>query len=187
MLLSLDATKPRKSLSDPVNVWEQTLQYLAEDVERWQRRIYKNPGLVLTDEQKKNFCLFQIKLLLRSNNSSLSRFEGMPLPDDTAVLYSNNRVIHDELSYNTNELKEEHVRLKASMADEQKIVYKTIISSAYTGAGRAFFLYGYGGTGKTFIWKTLAAVICCRGGIVINIASSGIASLLMSRGRTARS
>lgn len=33
------------SLSDPVNVWEQTWEHLAEDVERKQRRIYKNPGI----------------------------------------------------------------------------------------------------------------------------------------------
>ncbi|GKC56059.1 ATP-dependent DNA helicase PIF1-like protein, partial [Tanacetum coccineum] len=175
------------SLSDPVNVWETTWQYLAEDVELRQRRIYKNPGLVLTDEQKKNFCLFQIELLLRSNNSSLRMFEGMPFPDDAAILSSNNRLIHDELAYNTDELKEEHVRLKASMTDEQKKVYETIMSSAYSGSGRTFFLYGYGGTGKTFIWKTLAAAIRSRGDIVLNVASSGIASLLMSGGRTAHS
>ena len=70
-------------------------------------------GLVLTDEQKKDFCLFQIEMLLRGNNSSLRMFEGMPFPDDAAILSSNNRLIHDELSYNMDELKEEHVRLKA--------------------------------------------------------------------------
>ena len=63
-------------------------------------------GLVLTDEQKKNFCLFQIEMLLRGNNSSLRMFEGMPFPDDAAILSSNNRLIHDELSYNMDELKE---------------------------------------------------------------------------------
>nr|GEW54638.1 zinc finger BED domain-containing protein RICESLEEPER 2-like [Tanacetum cinerariifolium] len=33
----------RKCLTDPINVWEQTWQHLAEDVELRQRRIYKNP------------------------------------------------------------------------------------------------------------------------------------------------
>nr|GEZ80109.1 ATP-dependent DNA helicase RRM3-like [Tanacetum cinerariifolium] len=166
---------------------ETTWQYLAEDVELRQWRIYKNPGLVLTDEQKKNFYLFQIELLLRSNNSSLRMFEGMPFPDDASILSSNNRLIHDELAYNTDELKEEHVQLKASMTGEQKKVYETIMSSAYNRSGRTFFLYGYDGTGKTFIWKTLAAAIRSRGEIVLNVASSGIASLLMSGGRTAHS
>ncbi|XP_047945689.1 ATP-dependent DNA helicase PIF1-like [Salvia hispanica] len=50
-----------------------------------------------------------------------------------------------------------------------------------------YFFYGYGGTGKTFIWKSLSAGIRSQGGIVLNVASSGIASLLLPGGRTAHS
>jgi len=42
--------------------------------------------------------------------------------------------------------------------------------------GGFFFLYGYGGTGKTFIWKTLSATLRSKSMIVLNVASSGIAS-----------
>uniref|UniRef100_K7LX79 ATP-dependent DNA helicase n=1 Tax=Glycine max TaxID=3847 RepID=K7LX79_SOYBN len=48
-----------------------------------------------------------------------------------------------------------------------------------------FFLYGYGGTRKTFIWKTLTSSLRADNKIVIMIASSGIASLLLPGGRTA--
>nr|GEU48449.1 hypothetical protein [Tanacetum cinerariifolium] len=50
-----------------------------------------------------------------------------------------------------------------------------------------FFVYGYGGTGKTFLYKTLTASIRSKGGIVLNVASIGIASLLLDGGRTAHS
>uniref|UniRef100_A0A0R0GEJ6 ATP-dependent DNA helicase n=1 Tax=Glycine max TaxID=3847 RepID=A0A0R0GEJ6_SOYBN len=50
-----------------------------------------------------------------------------------------------------------------------------------------FFLYGYGGTGKTFIWKTLASSLKANKKIVIMVASSGITSLLLPRARTAHS
>ncbi|XP_021975345.1 ATP-dependent DNA helicase PIF1-like [Helianthus annuus] len=53
--------------------------------------------------------------------------------------------------------------------------------------GGVFFVYGYGGTGKTFLWRTLALSVRSREQIVLSVASSGIASLLMSRGRTAHS
>ncbi|CAH9128946.1 unnamed protein product, partial [Cuscuta epithymum] len=43
------------------------------------------------------------------------------------------------------------------------------------------------GTGKTFVWTTLSAAIRSRGEIVLNVASSGIASLLLPGGRTAHS
>ncbi|KAM3270137.1 hypothetical protein P3S67_030043 [Capsicum chacoense] len=51
--------------------------------------------------------------------------------------------------------------------------------------GGLFFLYGHGGTGKTFIWKTLSSCIRSRGDIVLIVASSRIASL--PGGRTAHS
>ncbi|CAH9124528.1 unnamed protein product [Cuscuta epithymum] len=41
--------------------------------------------------------------------------------------------------------------------------------------------------GKTFIWKTLSAALRSKGEIVLNVASSGIASLLLPGGRTAHS
>ncbi|XP_071699224.1 uncharacterized protein [Rutidosis leptorrhynchoides] len=50
-----------------------------------------------------------------------------------------------------------------------------------------FFLYGYGGTGKTFLWKILSAALRSKGEIILNVASSGIAALLLSGGRTAHS
>ncbi|XP_061346430.1 uncharacterized protein LOC133292063, partial [Gastrolobium bilobum] len=52
---------------------------------------------------------------------------------------------------------------------------------------RFFFLYGFGGTGKTFIWNTLSAFVRSSAGIVLNVASSGIASLLLPGGRTTHS
>ncbi|XP_057734110.1 uncharacterized protein LOC130949391 [Arachis stenosperma] len=53
--------------------------------------------------------------------------------------------------------------------------------------GRFYFVYGYGGTGKTFLWRTLSASLRCEGKIVLNVASSGIASLFLPNGRTAHS
>ena len=53
--------------------------------------------------------------------------------------------------------------------------------------GDMFFLYGYGGTGKTYIWRTLASSLRAKNQIVIMVASSGIASLLLPGGRTAHS
>lgn len=52
---------------------------------------------------------------------------------------------------------------------------------------RRFFVYGFGGTGKTFLWRLLSAAIRYRGEICLCTASSGIASLLLPGGRTAHS
>jgi len=44
--------------------------------------------------------------------------------------------------------------------------------------GAMFFLYGYGGTRKTFMWKILASALRSQRKIVLTVTSSGIASLL---------
>ncbi|XP_016164990.1 uncharacterized protein LOC107607569 [Arachis ipaensis] len=62
-----------------------------------------------------------------------------------------------------------------------------IDSSLLTERGSFFFVYGHGGTGKIFLWNLMSAEIRSRGDIVLNVAPSGIASLLLPNRRTAHS
>ncbi|XP_019096484.1 PREDICTED: uncharacterized protein LOC104767969 [Camelina sativa] len=73
------------------------------------------------------------------------------------------------------------------LTDEQKLIYDQITEAVFNRQGGVFFVYGFGGTGKTFLWSTLSAAVRCRGEIILNVASSGIASLLLPGGRTAHS
>jgi hypothetical protein len=49
---------------------------------------------------------------------------------------------------------------------------------------RCFFLYGPGGSGKTFLYNTLMNVVRGRHQIVVPVASTGIAATLLKGGRT---
>ena len=40
---------------------------------------------------------------------------------------------------------------------QQTSIYNQIIQAVNKNEGDMFFLYGYGGTGKTFIWKMLTS------------------------------
>ncbi|CAJ2634937.1 unnamed protein product [Trifolium pratense] len=70
---------------------------------------------------------------------------------------------------------------------EQREIYHTIMRAVQKQKGGVFFLHGYGGTGKTFMWRTLASSLRSRSQIVLTVASSGIASLLLPGGKTAHS
>jgi ATP-dependent DNA helicase PIF1 len=74
-----------------------------------------------------------------------------------------------------------------SYSDEQKKIFKKIMKAVNDQKGGVFFLHGYGGTGKTFMWRTLASALRSQMKIVLTVASSGIASLLLPGGRTAHS
>ncbi|XP_076918525.1 uncharacterized protein LOC143578986 [Bidens hawaiensis] len=111
----------------------------------------------------------------------------MPFLDLESVDYENNRLIIEETSYDRESLQHEFDTLFVSLIDEQCGVYNEINKAVEKGKGGVFFIYGYGGTGKTFLWNTLASSVISKGLIVLNIASSSIASLLLTGGRTAHS
>ncbi|KAM3393921.1 hypothetical protein P3S68_002922 [Capsicum galapagoense] len=98
-----------------------------------------------------------------------------------------NRLILEELRYNKFSLSKEHEELLNKLTEEQRSVYDRIITTVKCNKGGFLFLYGHGGTGKTFIWMTLSSAIRSKGDIILTVASSGIASLLLPEGRTAHS
>ncbi|GKC41344.1 ATP-dependent DNA helicase PIF1-like protein [Tanacetum coccineum] len=95
-----------------------------------------------------------------------------------------NKLIYDETSYNKDQLREQHVRLYDSLTSEHKGIYSTVMDAVDKNKGGMFFVYGYSGTGKTYLYKTMSAALCSKGKIVLNVMSSGIAGLLLEVGRT---
>ncbi|XP_074301448.1 uncharacterized protein LOC141632834 [Silene latifolia] len=170
------------SLVKPELVWEETWKLLSDDI-LYRRRTELH--LQLTDDQLQTYALSEIESWLQRNGSSLRKFDNMPYPDVDILATCSNRLLADELAYDKDALNKEHEKLTSSMTDEQKSIYRKIMYSVYSGQGGVYFVYGYGGTGKTFLWKTLCAGIRSKGEIVIAVASSGIASILLPGGRTA--
>ncbi|GKA16513.1 ATP-dependent DNA helicase PIF1-like protein [Tanacetum coccineum] len=115
------------------------------------------------------------------------RWPETPYPDERYISEFGNRLIYDELDYNPTQLQAEYERLYVALNTKHKSIYDTLMNSVETGQGGVYFVYGYEGIGRTFLWKTLAAGIRRKGDMVLNVASSGIASLLMSGDQTAHS
>ncbi|XP_076911090.1 uncharacterized protein LOC143568951 [Bidens hawaiensis] len=111
----------------------------------------------------------------------------MPFPDMETISRATNPLMVEELSYDTETMNKEFNNLFDSLTDEQRGVYNEIMSVLIDKKGGVYFVYGYGGTEKTYLWKTLSASIRSKGEVVLNVASSGIASLLLEGGRTAHS
>ena len=143
--------------------------------------------MILSEEQILNCTLLMIDKILRSKNSSLDKWKSLPQPIDNNQLISDNQLLQDELSYPQNELRVRHEEWFRQLTEEQRAVYDQIIGSVDSSLGGVFFVYGFGGTGKTFLWNILSAAIRSRGDVVLNVASSGIAALLLPGGRTAHS
>ncbi|XP_035835779.1 uncharacterized protein LOC110888292 [Helianthus annuus] len=175
------------TLSRPEVVWESTWKYMTDDFIYRLRKFHQSEALLVPEDHLKNYALGEIEKFLLRNNSSLRRFLTMPYPDEASSADSQNRLIYEERCYTQLDRGNEYERQMSMLNDEQLSVFEEILKAVDGDAGGVFFVYGYGGTGKTFLWKTLSATIRSKGQIVLNVASSGIASLLLTGGRTAHS
>ena len=106
----------------------------------------------------------------------------MPKPVFIEDSVADNMLLQEELNYPREELRVHHDKWIRPLTDEQRSVYDDILGSVQSGQGGVFFVYGFGGTGKTFLWNILSAAIRSKGDVVLNVASSGIASLLLPGG-----
>ncbi|KAG4909546.1 hypothetical protein JHK87_055662 [Glycine soja] len=140
--------------------------------------LYHLLELHIDDEELKNLTLLEIEKLLHANQKSLIDYPTMPyLEGANPASCLENSLILSELNYNNDEARSEFENLFLSMTDEQKQIYHKIMEAVNNNER----------TGKTYIWRTLASSLRAKNQIVIMVASSGIASLLLPGGKTAHS
>ncbi|TXG48657.1 hypothetical protein EZV62_024532 [Acer yangbiense] len=141
------------------------------------------PQLTLTETQLKNLALYEIKQILQKNNRSLKDFPPLPLPNHSLIQDANNRLIREELSYDIQRLIMEHKELYSGLNVQQMNVHDIVVQSVIENKGGLYFVYGAGGTGKTYLYKTILSRLRSEGKICFAVASSGIASLLLPGGK----
>lgn len=121
------------------------------------------------------------------HGKSILDYPGIPVPFSGTPLNVDNVLIQQELSYNRDAMCKQSLTLCGKFNVEQKFAFERIISSLDSSNASFFFVNGYGGTGKTFLWNALSTTLRARGEIVLNVASSGIAATLLPSGKTAHS
>nr|GEV44206.1 ATP-dependent DNA helicase PIF1-like [Tanacetum cinerariifolium] len=84
-------------------------------------------------------------------------------------------------------LLDKRIVMQVTLHYEFKKKFPQVVDSVHNKKGQFHFVYGPGGTGKTFLYKTIISRLRSKLKIILAIASSGIASLLLSGGRTAHS
>ncbi|XP_045821889.1 uncharacterized protein LOC123914761 [Trifolium pratense] len=175
------------TMSDPFNVWSQLKDVLVDGILFEKRKLLNDPDLVISSEELEQICLLDIDNFLRDNGKCLNDYDCMPKLHSSNNGRFNNILIENEFKYDYNEMKllfQEHI---SNLNTQQMAAYHEIISMVDSGVGAMFFVDGYGGTGKTYLWKTISYKLRSEGKIVLNVASSGIASILLPGGRTAHS
>ena len=85
-------------VSQPEQIWELNWKDFLEDILFRQRRILRFDQLQLSENQLRNYALYEIEKLLIKAGKSLKDYPPMPLPDMSLIRERNNRLLEEELS-----------------------------------------------------------------------------------------
>ncbi|GJW01097.1 DNA helicase [Tanacetum coccineum] len=132
------------------------------------------------------YILYELEKILNGFGKSVTDF-GLQSPPTHLLKDLQNKLLMEEKNYNRNLLKQDAAQSIPKLNSDQKNIYDLIIGASSSKQQELLFVYGHGGTGKTFLWKTIISSLRSEGKIVLAVTSSGIASLLLPAGRTAHS
>ncbi len=160
---------------------------MSDDIEAITRCERADPTVTLSKDALKDRALYEIDQVLMRNGHRLEDFRTLPKSNYIPSVHGGNQLVQEELAYDWHSLTTDADNAEDRLNDDQRNAYETILNVVTNKQGKLFFVYGNGGTGKTFVWTTLLSHLRGQGKIVLVVASSGIASLLLPGGKTAHS
>jgi hypothetical protein len=134
-----------------------------------------------------DYGLFLLDKLLKESGRALKDWPTMPLPQRDWDAEALNPLIAEQLDYNRDTERELADQQIALLNPDQRRAFDKVVNSVQQKLGKTYFLNGPGGTGKTFVYKTLCHRLRSEEQVVLCVASSGIAALLLPGGRTSYS
>jgi len=173
---------------DPNAIWIRFRSSLCDDL---QHRIERDgqintipPGF---ENPHFDYGLFLIARSLAGYGKTLQDF-SLPEPQLQWDRSHGNPLIYEQYAYNRVEQREKAESLISRFNTGQLAAFQDIVSRFDTNPQDCYtFLHGPAGTGKTFLYSGLISHFRSTGRIVLCVASSGIAALLLDGGRTAHS
>src|SRR5713101_6951206 len=169
--------------SQPAVLWDHHKAKLCDDLHHALLQLHHPDP---SEQEVYDYGLHLINTILIKMGKQLKDFLPMPLPQHHWHLLGN-LLLQDELNHDIYDLAL-YVEVNSSSFNlEQRLAFEAVLASVNGNLGKTFFLHSPGGGGKTYLCNTIAAAVCSKGKVVLCVASSGIASLLLDGGCTAHS
>ena len=174
------------AMSNPLNLWEKYKMAMSEDI--LHELIIQNPNLNINfSAEIYDKALTLLEDLCLSMTGRTLKMYCMPAP----MRENNPNQLCSEMlretNYNLTELTQYVAKHEPLLVTDQRAAYNEIMSMVSSKQGGIVFLDAPGGTGKTFVINLILAKIRQEKQIALAVASSGIASTLLTGGRTAHS
>ena len=192
-------------LSNAALLWIEFSNFICDDLDHQLQQIFPNNDIYSNDNDELfhqgsaalDYGLYLIDVKLRDQGHSLEEYNMPEFEHNwydalrrSSAIQSSNALINEQRSYNVDNEAAIYQSRYAIFNQDQKAAFDCIvqeIESNDTGNSNCFFLHGPAGTGKTFVYNTIGSYLRSQNKIVLCVASSGIAALLLTGGRTSHS
>jgi hypothetical protein len=141
---------------------------------------------VIDQEDVYDFGLHLIDNILHDSGHTLSDFPNMPL---SLLNWSTtrNRLISQQMNYDSNSEANAAQLLVSTLNEDLRHAFETIWGSIVRKEGKIFFIDGFGSCGKTYLYQAICHTVRAENLIILCVASTGLACLLLPGGQTAHS
>jgi hypothetical protein len=164
MLMFCEVTNPRQ-------LWDAHWESLSDDIEAMTCYERVDPTITLPEDALKDRALYEINQVLMHNGHRLEDFPTLPKSNYIPLVHGGNRLVQEKLAYDRHSLTTNADNAEDRLNDDQRNAYKTVLNAMINKEGKLFFVYGSGGTGKTFVWTTLLSRLQGQSKIVLVVTS----------------
>jgi chromosomal replication initiation ATPase DnaA len=159
---------------------------MSNDIKHQLTSQYHSIIYILIEFELQDLVLTKIEELLARNGGNIKKY-SLPQITMTPKITTNNHFIEEELNYDIMTLEYEANISYNQLNTDQKEAFHKVIDNVLRHEPNLFFISRHGGTGKTFLYNTIISYLRARKEIVLIVASSGVASLLLPNGCTTHS
>jgi len=165
--------------------FEKVWHLLADDIQYQFRNIIGDPNFEMPETNARDYLLEELATIFVQNGRNIREF-NLPEKSGNSYSASYNRLIDEELAHAADPSLD-MANPTATLNSDQTHAFNIIVDRVMKNESGFFFVSGYGGTGKTYLWNCIVNYLRAQDKIVLTVASSGVASLLLPGGRTAHS
>nr|GFA85790.1 DNA helicase [Tanacetum cinerariifolium] len=145
-------------VSNPISLWHMFWKDMPDDIPRRLSKTLHLPQIEKTEAKMKANVLFDLEAMLNSNSKSLKDF-SLLMPPQEMLKILQNKLLMEEKKYNPELLEKEKDVLIPKLNTEQKDIFDDIVNAVNNNIQKLIFVYGHGGTGKTFLWKAITCYV----------------------------
>ena len=172
------------SPAQPDQLWICFKAVICEDLQRSLTR----QGLVTPSiELAQDYSLYLLQNELGIDTNKTLADLGLPNPTNDWTQLLGNDFLRQHASYDPQLELQALLNCLCLLNHEQRFAFNTILDNVLANNAPIFFVEGAAGAGKTFLYNALCHALHSQEKVVLCVASSGIAALLLPGGRTAHS